>query len=272
MRVADVCRAATLAAMVLASGPAPAQEGTAGAELKRMLDAVPDDKLAESQFEMFSYVDFAALEETAGVGPLDTLNELSALPPDDWRRWWNAMMGLSVAPMETFSYLPQALGDATRPGGAGGRDPMQELMGFGWFSIDRALQAGVPPEKLTVLGGGEGLTNETAIMGALTARDFELELIGAVPVWHRFEDFKINVTEREPIDPFGGPLGQAARVAVLPDMLVGASNWGTLRESLDALRGGFWGSGDSGLQRQMLDQAISALSEVPTSVLTSSKG
>jgi hypothetical protein len=92
----------------------------------------------------------------------------------------------------------------------------------------------MPPDQVLVLAGDEGLADPARLQAALQPRGFSLKQVGGVPVWHRFDDFKVNPRERNLADPFGGELGRAARIAVLPQMLVSAASWPTLEAVLAA--------------------------------------
>jgi hypothetical protein len=87
----------------------------------------------------------------------------------------------------------------------------------------------------------EGTFDEEAIGSALSAREFEQTEVNGLPVWHRFEDAAINVMEREMADPFGGDLGSAARIAILPGYLANSRYW----NMTEAITATFQGSQDA---------------------------
>jgi hypothetical protein len=90
---------------------------------------------------------------------------------------------------------------------------MPEVVGFDFFTIDRALVFGMPPRTATIRAGQ---FDTERIGAALTARDFEQVDYNGVTIWRRFDDLSVNLGAREPADPFGGQLGQAARIAAIP--------------------------------------------------------
>jgi hypothetical protein len=97
-----------------------------------------------------------------------------------------------------------------------------KTVGFDWFDISRAAAFGTPPHEGMILAG---TFDADKIGAALTGRKFEKNDVEGVTVWSRFEDAKMQVTAREPGDPFGGDLGMAARIAVLPGYLANSRYW-----------------------------------------------
>jgi hypothetical protein len=97
-----------------------------------------------------------------------------------------------------------------------------KTVGFDLFDISRAAAFGTPPHDGMILAGA---FDAEKIGAALTARDFEKNDVEGVTVWSRFEDAKIQITAKEPGDPFGGYLGMAARIAVLPGYLANSRYW-----------------------------------------------
>src|SRR5690606_28795459 len=95
---------------------------------------------------------------------------------------------------------------------------------FDRLAIDRALSYGVPPGMVMLIDVDY---DADSIAAALGARDFEQRDVNGVTVWHRYDDFQINLASREPADPFNGQLGGAARVALLPSpsYLVYSASW-----------------------------------------------
>ncbi|MFP4323170.1 MAG: hypothetical protein ACLFTK_12015 [Anaerolineales bacterium] len=94
---------------------------------------------------------------------------------------------------------------------------MEPLVGFTLPQVGQMMTWGVPPSTATVY---RGEFDEDAISEALRARDFDAEDREGFTFFSRGEDGEIDVSQREPADPFGGDLGRSARVAVYDDLLV----------------------------------------------------
>ncbi len=105
---------------------------------------------------------------------------------------------------------------------------MDDLLGFEWFAIEQALGYGRPPTLGIVLAAQ---VDAERLGDRLARRGFASTVLHGVTIWHRNEDGRVNLAERTPADPFVGPLGMAARIAVLPDHLVGTRFWSMTREA-----------------------------------------
>ncbi|MDD5265220.1 MAG: hypothetical protein PHU43_10370, partial [Candidatus Bipolaricaulis sp.] len=66
---------------------------------------------------------------------------------------------------------------------------------------------------------------------------FSLSTVNGVPVWHRFADGTISLAARDTVDPFGGHLGAASRVVLLPEMLANARSWPVVEAIISAAQG-----------------------------------
>ncbi len=186
--------------IVLAVAPAAAQDG-GGADnpLLDMLALVPADAAPTDAVPIFGYADYRALEAARGLENPGTFEAFDADEEGVAGYWRNALFRLSSGPR--LDYLFAQVID------------MPRLVGFEWFDVNRGLTFGIPPAEGTIFAG----EFDTGNMGeALSARDFEQVDYEGVAIWRRFEDGSVSIEDREPGDPFGGALGRAARIAVIP--------------------------------------------------------
>lgn len=207
--------------MLLPGASALAQEDPPPPPLLAMLAGVPEDAVpADSGWATVRYTDYVALYEAEGItklrdfGNLDLLMAAVPLP--------GMMIRLAAGP-EALSYVFASAGQ------------MGRTVGFEWLlDVDRSLEFGDPPSVGLLLGGD---FDTAAIGAALQARDFSQADVSGVTVWHRFDDLAISVADRDPADPFGGHLGAAARIALLPDMLANARSWPLINGVIGAAQG-----------------------------------
>lgn len=104
------------------------------------------------------------------------------------------------------------------------RPALQETLGFPWSEVDWIGEAGQPPERVSAFGVTGNVVLES-VGRALADRGYDTAVRDGVYVWHRYDDREIRPAEREPEDPFGGMLGQSARVVMLGDAIVGTPTW-----------------------------------------------
>ncbi|MFC2106270.1 hypothetical protein ACFLS5_01110 [Candidatus Bipolaricaulota bacterium] len=178
-------------------------------QLHAMLSYVPAvAAMIESGWAAVRFVDYEALFESEGLtllralGTADLLMNAVPLGP---------ILGRIVAGPEALTYLFVSAGQ------------MADVVGFEWLlDVDRSLEFGDPPDMGLLLGGDF----DAARIGAtLESRGFSLADIQGVTVWHRFDDLSISLAERDVADPFGGYLGAAARIALLPDTIGNTRTW-----------------------------------------------
>ena len=110
-------------------------------------------------------------------------------------------------------------------------DGGESAIGFTWETVGPALLVGQPPSVAVGLGG-KGPSDHAAIATALAARDFERRDVGNVAVWYRLDDFRIDLTLRDPADPFWGPIGGSARIALVDDGILATRAWGPVETVL----------------------------------------
>jgi hypothetical protein len=203
-------------ATLLASLPVSAQQQSD--PLLAMLALVPDTTDSRADTSIVSYVDYRAVESSQGIAKPANSAAYAAMG-DAAKKWFRAMMRVTSGPNELVSYFQRYVTD------------MPKLVGFDWFDIDRALEFGVPPRLGMILGGR---FDSAAIGKALSAREFEEMDVDGVPVWYRYEDAQLNLKAREPGDPFGGNLGVAARIAVMPGFIANSRYWDLTKQMVAA--------------------------------------
>jgi hypothetical protein len=190
--------------------------------LLAMLALVPDSEHARSAggWATVRYADYQALYITEGIDELrlradiETLLESVPLP---------GMLSRIQAGPEALQYVVM------------NAEQMPGIVGFEWFAnVNRSLEYGSPPHSALIL---DGTFDDSAIGAALSARGFEQADVGGLPVWHRFEDGAISIEDREPSDPFGGHLGMAARIGVLPGYLANSRYWDLTQDIIATAQG-----------------------------------
>jgi hypothetical protein len=186
---------------------APASSG-AEDPLSRMLALMPQAPAIEPAEPLFSYMNLAALYELSGA------------PARSEQALMTNARRMVAGPRELREQALYMIGD------------MRPVMGFDWFDIEQAMSFWAPPRAVIVLAGAEPLGDGGAMSAALEPRGFSMEMIEGVPVWHRYDDFQIDLRYREMADPFGGAMGRSARIAVQPGLLIGTSNWDDMRAVL----------------------------------------
>jgi hypothetical protein len=216
-----------LALMLLAMGamPAVAQDGGSGPEqptpLLAMLAMVPDNDLVQGKgWATVRYADFQALYMAEGIEDMRVNQGTQALLS-------NVPLPMMLARLMA---APQALQYVFSKA-----DQMPQVVGFEWIaSVDRTLEYGTPPQSPLIVGG---TFDASAISTALSARGFEETDVSGVPVWSRFDDGAVNIKDADPADPFGGHLGMAARIALLPGYLANSSYMDATKGIIAAVQG-----------------------------------
>ncbi len=119
-------------------------------------------------------------------------------------------------------------------------DRWPELTGLSFEAIGWIALSGAPPAMVTILGGSgsDPVAEAAAMAAALEPRGFAPQQEGEVAFWWRGEDFSISLSEREPDDPFGGALGQAARLGLVNGALIHAAGWEPALAAAAAVSGG----------------------------------
>lgn len=218
-------RAVVASALTAIWFSSPAAAADAAPRLSDLIVYIPDATEYYAYAPIFTYLDLRALERATGA-PTPRSEAEYAGSAETTKLWRNGLIMRGAVVPQWMSFLLPALD----PGPSG----LAEALGFDFFAVDRSLTFGGEQLPVTMLLGDAPFPERERVHAALAARGFALELLGEVPVWHRFEDGEIFVSDRDLGDPFGGHIGAAARIALLPGMLVGAPTWAKLQSILGA--------------------------------------
>lgn len=165
------------------------------------------------------FADYRTLYEVEGVEVLWLTTDYEAL--------WDTVLPETLGRLAAFPVTMDA-GSVISWGTRG-------QVGFEWLTqVERSLGFFAPPYSgLVIEGSFDG--NEVAV--ALEAREFEQTAVNDVVVWHHYEDGAHNISERQPSDPFGGHMGAAARIALLPGYLANAPYWDQINDIISTAQG-----------------------------------
>ena len=215
------CLIGGLLAALLLSPLSRAGDGSAASGLLDMLAAVPLAAAAtQSGWATVRFVDYEAPFHVEGVSLLRALGDVGLLMTSVPL---GGILSRVAAGPDALPYLYSSAGQ------------MADAVGFEWLlHVDRSLEFGDPPAVGLLLGGD---FDDAAMGAALQGRGFSLTNVAEVPVWHRFADGTVSLAARDAADPFGGHLGLAARIAVLPEMLANARSWPLIEAIISAAQG-----------------------------------
>lgn len=201
--------AAGIVVAVAVGGGLNAQDDPSVSQLHGVLGYVPSEAAAaESGWATVRFVDYEALFESEGLSLFRARGSVNLLMT---AVHLGAVFGRIAAGPEALRYVFASAGQ------------MADVVGFEWLlDVDCSLEFGDAPDVGLVLGGD---FDAVKIGAALEGRGFDLANIQGVPVWHRFDDSAISLAARDLADPFGGHLGSAARIALLPNALGNARTW-----------------------------------------------
>ena len=186
-----------------------------------LLSFVPDTPAVWEGAPVISYLDMAAMVDAAYAGLVPD-SAMGVLPADDVLR---AMFRAQAGPQRYMQHLYRVA------------DEMPALLGIGMADVHRGLDYGTPPRNGMVLGLDPAADRSAAVAAALEGRGFALREVSGMPVWHRWDDGEMRLDERNPADPFGGDLGQAARIVVTPGALAGSPQWSVTQAAAAAIAG-----------------------------------
>lgn len=171
---------------------------------------------------LFDVTDLKALRQAAGVPEGVRLADLRTLPEAEEERVTELLRRfISQAGFRNYLLIEGP--------------PWVELVGFDLLEADWVTEAGAPPRRLLIFGGealpaGEALT-------VLEASGLQPQERGGTTVWARGEDYRHDLTRREPAFPFWGELGMSVRIFRGEQALVGARAWRDLNLALAVERG-----------------------------------
>ncbi len=163
----------------------------------------------------------------AESGDMVTLHDFDAA------RWQIASLAIGTPNLERDILPFNLLGHAPRgfeldsiltfPDGA------VDTLGFSIFDIDQMAGWGDLPAASVIVTGLDGAA--AAIDAALSARDFSTTEYHSQTVWHRLDDYAIDIRRNE--EPFTGRNGASARFSLVGDDLLFARGWPEMRQLLD---------------------------------------
>ena len=217
-------RFAVLGLMFAVIGSPVAAQGD-GESLQEMLRYVPETTLSSDS--LVTYVDYRAVERArSGAGMPRSFEAWSALESAQLDQWIAAFGGVISG-----SGFLQVFGST-------GAD-WPTVVGFDFFDTAQELHFGAPPQDgLIVVGGFDPATitaaHEARGFASMAERDGTL-ICGAAGC---DAGLAVDLSAREPADPFGGALGRQQPLFVAPDMLLSSAHIDTLRSMLDAVAGG----------------------------------
>lgn len=215
--------------LLLLSGLPTAAQDTDARPLLEMLAHVPDSPLSRSELYFNDRLaietayspaqmpaDFAAFE---ALGDAD--DDSSAMSPNEL--WWRVFMNTSSSQMSRY---------------IGMVDTMPDAVGFDFFSIDRELNYGQPPQTTTQY---EGMFDLEAIRAALSEHGFVQSEEDSAELWCSTdgcdEGLRTNLAERDPANPFGGDLGRRQPILISENRLLSSASLPVVENHLEVMNG-----------------------------------
>ena len=193
--------------------------------LLRLLNQIPD---GEAAAETFSYVDYRAIVETRSGAPLITsADDWEALVSRDAKElslWMAAFFGVASGPSDLLQNVREPL-------------PMRDVTGIDLFAIERAFAYGMPPGEVWLL---EGEFDTEAIANTHIERDYQEQTVVGVTLWCGNDDCDgsvMDLSSREPADPFGGRLGRRQPLFVTDSLVASSANTDRLVALAQAVAG-----------------------------------
>lgn len=217
--------------------------------LLQMLALVPETANTLENYTSFS--DFRASESarpTAGQyeawAEFEAANEGTEEEQLEARLWLNSMLAYGAPRL-----APYLLSEGHR---------YPEVMGFDFFDIDSALSFGVPPTDGQIFMGD---FDADAIDAARTAREFEATEIEGLTAWCSPDGCdagsKVNVSDRDPADVFGGDLGRKQPSVLADSFLFSSADLTTV----EAIAGAYNGDQESLAENPVYVAAAEAITQ-----------
>lgn len=203
--------------------PAAAQDEVQ--PLLDMLRFVPAPTIASDS--LVTYVDYRAVEAARpGAGMPHSYEAWTALDDDSLEQWLAAFKGVISSSPGFLEPFPSMGGD------------WPALLGFDFFDADRELRFGAPPEDGLIVSGR---FEPAAIAAAHEARGFvstdEVDRTLICSAAGCEEGLAVDLTAREPADPFGGTFGRHQPLLVSTDTLLSSAAIDTVRSMQAAATG-----------------------------------
>lgn len=210
--------------LVLSAGTVPAlhaQDDPAPADtFANWLAYVPD---TPENRRWLTYGDFAAWYESWNILRPTNFTTAELLPPEP-HAYWVHVFPRQTMPPEAFGLQYIML------------DDQRDFYGFDAFQVDRALEAGGPPELITLL---EHNVDPDAIAATLLESGYTAgELDGGWTLYSILDDYEIAMTAGLDIEfPRVGQLGQRNRIALNGQQMIIARATAPVTAALDAAAG-----------------------------------
>lgn len=209
---------ALLAGGVIQAAPASfAQDSTAPNAFAQMLAAVPDTP-ANRQWLTF--------------GDIET-----------WHTAWNTLRPLNLATLDLLPEVPRKLWmfvlpyQATPPSALGVEylmfDDQRDAYGFDFFHVNRTVEAGNPPDTLTLLDHN---ADPQEIAAALLATGYTAEDYGVWTLYSILDDYEIALGSDLDL-PRVGALGARNRIAINGQQMIIARATAIATAAIDATTG-----------------------------------
>ena len=199
-------QAAAVAVALLAFTSIAGAQDTPEAEpsaFLQMLAHIPDTADIRASIPVVSFADYHAALEARGI----------AIPTD-----WAAMEAANPR-LVLFSLPPAGPSNLLQYLMVGGAE-YQTLLGFEFFDIAQAAEIGTPPPFGYIL---HGEIDPVAVTAAYEARGYTVDTTPSgvllCPPAGCDEGFRLNLSERNPANPFGGNLGRSELSFVAEDVL-----------------------------------------------------
>jgi len=203
---------------LLCAAPLHAQDDTTDNPLLRLLAYVPDTDIYR---EFISYGDLALWNASWGI---DRIESVEALEQRSAASDLDVPATLLVLTRQTGA--PNVLGPQYLLS-----DDLRGYSGIDLLNTDRFIEAGNPPEMLTVIETADSAN----VPAALAASGYDESALGEATLFSKGEDFEVNIQERD--IPVVAQLAALNRVALLEDAVVIARATAIVEGALSAAAG-----------------------------------
>jgi hypothetical protein len=208
----------SIIALLLLGRSAVAQDAPTESPLMDMLHFVPD---TPNNRQWLSYGDLATWHKSWNVPRIGSFDELKGLTPDQRAAW------LNIAAEQTD--IPSVLGPnylAT--------DDLQGFDGFDVFTVDRFLQAGNPPDGITLV---DFSFDRSHIAETLTASGYAAQpLEQGGTLYSILDDYGLDMSMKT-VKTRTGQLGDLNRIALLDGRMVIGKATEPVTQALSASQG-----------------------------------
>lgn len=214
---------AVIGAVLLSMRPAAAFHAAEPSPLAQLLAAVPDTPNAR---QMIGYVDFRALVAARpGAAQPKSSQDFDPRKAADH----------SDTALTHFAYLGISVGNAAILQQYIHANDMLTATGIDFFTIERALEFGTPPQNGVILSGQ---FDPKQIGDAFSKRGFVKGDLNGLTTWCSADGCesgtKMSLTSREPADPFGGELGRKQPLVLADHYLFDAADYNVVQNMVSA--------------------------------------